>query len=95
MIQLFWLHLADFEPEIQAKSIKNIPVLFINGKYDEKIIRVCAEKLHGAFVLEMENGTTGKEIVWLESKHVHPRKKTLSLEIIKILQQWYKKIGFL
>jgi hypothetical protein len=94
-IQLFWLHLYDFEPEIHARTIKNIPLLFINGRYDEKIPSAYAVKLHSAFPTGTVRSEYGKEIVWLESKHVHPQKKSLSLDIIKILQQWYKRIGFM
>jgi hypothetical protein len=94
-IQLFWSHLYDFEPEIHARKIQNIPLLFINGKYDEKIPYAYAVKLHSAFPMGTVLSEFGKEIVWLESKHVHPKNRSLSLDIIKILQQWYKKIEFI
>jgi len=85
--ELFWLHLINFEPESNLQHAKPIPTLFINGKNDEKIPNISAKKLQRSILNE-------KTIIWIDSKHVHPANKKLSLEIINHLNSWYHKENF-
>ena len=77
----------NFEPQSNLQFIKPLPTLLINGKNDEKIPNISAQKLQQSINYE-------KTIIWIDSKHVHPANKKLSLEIIKYLNSWYQKENF-
>jgi dienelactone hydrolase len=84
---IFWLHVMHFEPERNLQYLSKVPTLIINGQDDEKIPYKSAQLLQNSI-------NQPKEIVWLESKHVHPKNKKLSIKIISILRQWYKDNNF-
>ena len=87
LVYFFWMHLSDFEPSRHAKKIEQMPLILINGEIDEKIPKISAIELQECFKFE-------KDVKWLPSKHVHPRNINLSMEIIRLLKDWYQKIGF-
>ena len=84
---VFWLHVKSFEPIENLKSLKPIPTLIINGRNDEKIPNSSAQKLQDSINYE-------KTVIWLDSKHVHPANKKLSLKIIDNLNSWYRANNF-
>ena len=84
---LFWIHVINFEPIENLKSLKPIPTLIINGLNDEKIPNISAQKLQDSINYE-------KTVIWLDSKHVHPANKKLSLKIIDNLNLWYRANNF-
>lgn len=87
LVNIIWLHVITFEPEQMASQIKSEPVLLINGLKDEKIPEIAAKKLHDAIKVS-------KTALWVDSKHVHPRNKKLTLKIIEMLNNWYIKTEF-
>jgi len=84
---IFWLHVMNFEPETLCKRIDAREIMLINGLHDEKIPETAAKKLQESIPYK-------KTIIWVESKHVHPKNKNLSLKIINHLNEWYNKSGF-
>jgi cephalosporin-C deacetylase-like acetyl esterase len=88
LVQIFWLHVMNFEPEYLIRNITADSLLLINGLQDEKIPESSAQKLQDAVPFS-------KTIIWLESKHVHPKNKQLSMKIIGLLNEWYYKTKFL
>jgi len=87
LVQLFWLHVMNFEPGNFTENLAAESILLVNGLQDKKIPELSAKKL--------QNNLSGqKSIIWLESKHVHPQNKQLSLKIIDILKNWYQEKGF-
>ncbi len=88
LVQLFWLHVMNFEPGKFAENISADSILIINGLQDEKIPESAARDLQ-------TNINQPKTVIWLESKHVHPRNKELSLKIISLLNKWYLNTDFI
>jgi dienelactone hydrolase len=82
IIEVFWFLLSDFEPAVQAARLKPMPVLCINGEFDAKIPKESAQALHQAIPFT-------KTVIWLPTDHVHPKNRSLSMEIIKNLKYWY------
>ena len=84
LIHLFGVFLSDFEPSRHAANLKLLPVILINGEFDKKIPEESARSLQNAIPFE-------KTVIWLPTDHVHPKNRSLSLEIITHLRQWYKE----
>jgi dienelactone hydrolase len=87
LANIFWLHVINFEPSINLKFINPLPTLIVNGRNDEKIPNKSAQKLQDSIKFE-------KKVIWLDSKHVHPTNKMLSLEIIGSLNSWFNSKNF-
>lgn len=73
------LLLHPLEPLRHAAAVSPMPSLMINGTEDEQIPCVCAEVLYDAL-------REPKEIIWVESRHVHPRNVELTRRILGILR---------
>jgi dienelactone hydrolase len=73
------LLLRPLEPLRYAAHVSPVPVLMINGTEDEQIPRACTEALYGAL-------REPKEILWVDSRHVHPRNVELTRRIIGLLR---------
>jgi fermentation-respiration switch protein FrsA (DUF1100 family) len=73
------LLLRPLEPLRHAAAVSPIPSLMINGTEDEQIPRASAEILYNAL-------REPKEIIWVESRHVHPRNLELTRRILGILR---------
>lgn len=87
LANFFWLHVFNFEPVYNMQSVIPTPLIIINGKNDEKIPDVSARKLHESILFD-------KTTIWLDSKHVHPQNKQLSIKIIDHLNIWLNKNNF-
>jgi len=82
LIELFWFFISDFEPAVRVHQLKPLPLLCINGEFDAKIPKELARALHDQIPFP-------KTVIWLASDHVHPNNKTLNLDIIQHLKEWY------
>jgi dienelactone hydrolase len=71
--------LHPVEPLRYVGSVSPIPVLMINGTEDEQVPRHNAELL-------FEGAREPKRIVWIESRHVHPRNIELTRQIVATLK---------
>ncbi len=85
MANLLYFHVMDFEPAEHAQKLRSMRLIMVNGVSDKRIPAANARKLSEAFA-------GPPEIIWIQSGHVHPKKKNLNLEIISILKNWYKEI---
>lgn len=82
------LLLRPVEPLRYAKDISPTPLLMINGTQDDQIPRENTERLYAA-------AGDPKDIVWLDSRHVHPRNVELTRRIIGVLEQKLREAGIL
>jgi fermentation-respiration switch protein FrsA (DUF1100 family) len=73
------LLLRPLEPLRYAADVSPVPSLMINGTEDEQIPRACTEALYAAL-------REPKEILWVDSRHVHPRNVELTRRIIGLLR---------
>lgn len=80
--------LRPLEPLRFVGKISPRPVLMINGREDEQVPRENTEMLY-------ESAGQPKKIVWLESKHVHPRNIDLTMKIIGTLREELVALGIL
>ena len=87
LANLFWLHVVNFEPDENLQYVNPIPTLVINGVNDEKIPDISSQKLLDAINFE-------KKVILIDSKHVHPADKKLSLKIIDYLTSWHLEENF-
>jgi dienelactone hydrolase len=69
------LLLYPLEPLRFIDGVSPIPLLMINGTEDEQVPRENTEML-------FDGARAPKEIVWIESRHVHPRNMELTKRII-------------
>jgi hypothetical protein len=74
------------EPLRFIGDVSPTPVLMINGTEDEQIPRVNAQML-------FDRAREPKEIVWLESRHVHPRNTELTKLIISVVEREMRERG--
>lgn len=72
--------LRPLEPLRHANGVSPVPALMINGTEDEQIPRVCTEALYDAL-------REPKELIWVESRHVHPRNAELTRRILALLRE--------
>lgn len=82
------LLLRPLEPLRYAEAISPTPLLMINGTEDEQ---VPAENARLLFAAAKEP----KKIVWLDSRHVHPRDIELTRRIIRTLTEELRVRGVL
>jgi hypothetical protein len=71
--------LYPLEPMRYADRISPIPLVMINGEYDEQIPRNNTE-------LFFQAAKEPKKIIWLKSQHVRPDNKELTLRIIALVE---------
>lgn len=72
------LLLRPLEPLRYAGQISPTPLIMINGSHDEQIPRYNTEVFYNA-------ASEPKKLIWLESKHVHPRDVDLTKRIVETL----------
>lgn len=82
------LLLRPIEPMRYVERVSPVPLLMINGTDDEQIPRENAELLYAA-------AYEPKKIIWIESKHVHPRNPELTAKIVGLLQEELLSLGIL
>jgi dienelactone hydrolase len=80
--------LHPIEPLRYAEKIAPVPLVMINGTEDEQIPRENAEKLFAA-------ASEPKSLVWIDSRHVHPRNVELTHRIIRTLAGELRRLGVL
>lgn len=80
--------IPGFEPIDYIGKISPRPVLFINGKDDERIPRECVESLHKA-------AREPKTIIWLEGVHMHPSNTALIKKLTNLVVEWMIKKKYL
>lgn len=86
--QLGALLLRPLEPLRYIGHVSPTPLLMINGTHDEQIPRANTEQLFQA-------AKEPKNIIWLESQHVHPRNEELTRQIITLLESELMKLEVL
>jgi len=77
--RLSGLLLQPLEPLRFVEEISPIPLLMINGAKDEQVPRENTLMLYRA-------ARQPKKLIWLESRHVHPRNVELTRRIIQTLK---------
>lgn len=82
------LLLDPLEPMRYAGRIPPTPLVMINGLHDEQIPRDNAEQFYNAVI-------GPKNIIWLESMHVHPKNVDLTRMIIDTLKAELGALGIL
>jgi hypothetical protein len=80
--------IPDFEPLDHIKNVWPRPVLFINGKRDERIPRECIVSIHQA-------AKEPKTIIWTEGRHMHPSDTILIKELTQLVIKWMKDKAYL
>lgn len=75
------LAIPGFEPLDYIAKISPRPVLFINGKDDERIPRECIESIH-------KTAREPKTIIWLEGVHMHPSNTKLIKKLSTLVVDW-------
>lgn len=73
------LLLRPLEPLRYAGQIAPTPLVMINGTEDEQVPRANTERLYDA-------AREPKKLIWIESRHVHPRNVELTRRIIATLR---------
>jgi alpha/beta superfamily hydrolase len=86
--RLSGLLLRPLEPLRFVDKISPIPLLMINGTHDEQMPRENTLMLYRA-------ARQPKELIWLESRHVHPRNVELTKRIIQTLKSELIELGIL
>jgi dienelactone hydrolase len=82
------LLLRPLEPMRYVERIAPTPLIMINGAQDEQIPRENVELLYA-------KAREPKKLVWLESKHVHPKNVELTKMIVKTLAHELALLGVL
>ncbi len=82
------LLLRPIEPMRYVERVSPVPLLMINGTDDEQIPRENVELLYAT-------AYEPKKIIWIESKHVHPRNPELTAKIVGLLQEELVSLGIL
>lgn len=80
--------LAPLEPMDHVGKISPIPLLMINGTEDEQIPRENTVMLY-------ERALQPKELIWIDSRHVHPRNVELTRRIIGTIARELTERGIL
>jgi predicted esterase len=80
------LLLRPIEPLRYVGNLPSKPLLMINGTDDEQIPRENIDLLY-AYAREP------KKIIWITSKHVHPRNPALTATIVATLQEEFSALG--
>lgn len=80
--------LHPLEPLRYIGTVSPIPLIMINGTEDEQIPRANTEQLYRA-------AGEPKKIIWLDSRHVHPRDEALTRRIIQALEDELTALGIL
>jgi len=86
--QVGGLFLRPIEPMRYAEKISPTPLFMINGTDDEQVPRRNTD-------IFFREAKEPKKIVWLESKHVHPKNQDLTRRIIASLKQQLKDLKVL
>jgi fermentation-respiration switch protein FrsA (DUF1100 family) len=82
------LLLRPIEPLRYAEDISPTPLIMINGTHDEQIPSANAQLLY-------EKAREPKNILWLESRHVHPQNVDLTRRIVETLVAELRRLGVL
>lgn len=82
------LLLRPIEPLRYAESISPTPLIMINGTHDELVPQANAQLLY-------DKANQPKNIVWLESSHVHPEDVELTRRIVATLVRELRRLGVL
>ncbi|MBX2991083.1 MAG: dienelactone hydrolase family protein [Bacteroidetes bacterium] len=82
------LLLRPIEPMRYVERISPVTLLMINGTDDEQIPRENVELLYAA-------AYEPKNIIWIESRHVHPRNPELTARIVGLLRKELESRGIL
>ncbi len=80
------LLLHPLEPLTWAPVVAPVPVLMINGTRDEQVPEDNARRLFAA-------AAEPKRMIWIDSRHVHPRDTLLTRTIIDTLRQELARLG--
>jgi hypothetical protein len=75
---------APFEPLSYINRIYPRPLLMVNSRDDEKIPLPCVDLLY-------RQAREPKEIIWLNSSHIHPSNRNLIDSLTRIVSGWLKK----
>ncbi|MEA2062243.1 MAG: hypothetical protein U9P14_00970 [Gemmatimonadota bacterium] len=75
---------APFEPAAYIGRVGPRPVLMINSTGDEKIPEPCVKKL-------FFNASDPKELIWLESSHIHPSNRALIDSVTNTVSAWLEE----
>lgn len=82
------LLLRPIEPLRYIGRVAPVPLIMINGTDDEQIPRENVEMLYAT-------AREPKKIIWMESKHVHPRNPELTARIVGTLREELAQLGVL
>jgi len=70
------------EPLLYVDKISPRPLLIISGKKDERIPPRFVKKLY-------DRAKAPKDIIWLETNHIHPTKSEITQKITEIIMNWF------
>lgn len=79
---------TPFEPLSYIDRISPRPLLMVNSREDEKIPLPCVDLLY-------RQAREPKEIIWLDSSHLHPSNRDLIDSLTRTVSSWLKKNGLL
>jgi len=79
---------APFEPSAYIDRLAPRPLLMVNSRDDEKIPGLYVNRLY-------QKAKEPKEIVWLDSGHIHPSNRKLIDSLTLIVSNWLEKNGLL
>ena len=82
------LLLYPLEPLRHIENISPMPLLMVNGTEDEQIPRQNT-------IMLFDRAREPKRIIWIESRHVHPRNVDLTRRIISTIEAELAKEGIL